>query len=192
MINNYFSVWTLIRCSGFLAYFFMTMSLAFGLLTSFSFMKKKKAVLIAYHQTSGWYGLLTIIFHMTLLWKDTFVPYSLTELFVPFSAKNAPVFSALGTLSFYLFILVIGTSDFFIKKLGRERWKKIHLAVIPAWLMMVVHGLAIGTDASKPWALFLYAGGVSLILVLGLLRYFDSTSIRQASAVNKTTRYKQK
>jgi sulfoxide reductase heme-binding subunit YedZ len=193
MLNEYFSVWSLIRCSGFLAYFFMTMSLVFGLLTSFSVMKKKKAALIMYHQTSGWYGLLTIIFHMTLLWRDTFVPYSLTELFVPFSAKNAPVYSALGILSFYLFILVIGTSDFFIKKLGRERWKKIHLAVIPAWLMMVVHGLAIGTDASKPWALFLYAGGVSLILVLGLLRYFDSTSsVRQASAVNKTTRYKQK
>lgn len=171
---EFFSVWSLIRASGFLAYFFMTLALAFGLLNSLSIMKKKKAVLLIYHQTSGWFGLLTIVFHMTLIWKDTYVPYSLTELFIPFSAKNEPVFSALGTLSFYLFLLVIGTSDFFIKKLGRERWKKVHMAVIPAWIMMVVHGLAIGTDSLKPWALFIYAGGITLILVLVLLRFMES------------------
>jgi sulfoxide reductase heme-binding subunit YedZ len=168
---EFFSVWSLIRASGFLAYFFMTLSLAFGLLTSFSILKKKKAVLLAYHQTSGWFGLLTIVFHITLIWKDTYVPYSLTELFVPFSAKNAPVFSALGTIAFYLFLLVIGTSDFFINKLGRERWKKVHMAVIPAWIMMVVHGMAIGTDSSKSWALSIYAAGIILIIVLALFRY---------------------
>src|SRR6476660_8159234 len=89
-MNEYFSVWSLIRASGFLAYFFMTLSLSLGILTSLSIMKKKKALLLSYHQTSGWFGLLTIVFHMTLIWKDRFVPYSLTELFVPFAAKNAP------------------------------------------------------------------------------------------------------
>jgi sulfoxide reductase heme-binding subunit YedZ len=185
MMLDYFSVWSLIRASGFAAYFFMTLALAFGLLNSISILKKKKAVLLNYHQTSGWFGLLTIVFHMTLIWKDQFVPYSLSELFVPFAAKNAPVFSALGTIAFYLFLLVIGTSDFFIKKLGRERWKKIHMAVIPAWLMMVFHGLAIGTDSSKSWALFLYAGGVSLILILVFLRLMDSAMARQSQEVRK-------
>jgi DMSO/TMAO reductase YedYZ heme-binding membrane subunit len=189
---EFFSVWSLIRASGFLAYFFMTLALAFGLLTSFSILKKKKAVLLAYHQTSGWFGLLTIVFHMTLIWKDTYVPYSLTELFIPFSAKNAPVFSALGTVSFYLFLIVIGTSDFFIKKLGRERWKKVHLAVIPAWIMMVVHGLAIGTDSSKSWALFIYAAGVTLILVLVFLRCIDSFVFGKSLLERKiTNKFKQ-
>ena len=178
-MNEYLSVWSLIRTSGFTAYFFMTISLVFGLLSSFSFMKHRKAQLLNIHQTSGWYGLLTIIFHMTLLWKDQYVPYSLTELLIPFAAKNAPVYSALGTLSFYLFFLVIGTSDFFMKKLGRVRWKKIHFAVIPAWLMIVIHGIYIGTDSSQPWALFMYGGGVSIILVLGFIRYLDSIVSRK-------------
>jgi methionine sulfoxide reductase heme-binding subunit len=187
---EFFSVWSLIRTSGFLAYFFMTLALVFGLLTSFSILKKKKAVLLAYHQTSGWFGLLTIVFHMTLIWKDTYVPYSLTELFIPFFAKNAPFFSALGTIAFYLFLLVIGTSDFFIKKLGRERWKKIHMAVIPAWVMMVVHGLAIGTDSSKSWALSIYAAGIFLIIVLLLFRFVDSLLLRQSSQGNKNNKSK--
>jgi methionine sulfoxide reductase heme-binding subunit len=189
---EYFSVWSLIRASGFLAYFFMTISLAFGLLISLSIMKRKKALLLSYHQTSGWFGLLTIVFHITLIWNDQFVPYSLSELFIPFFAKNAPVFSALGTISFYLFLLVIGTSDFFIKKLGRERWEKIHLAVIPGWVMMVIHGLAIGTDSSRSWALFIYTAGITLILVLAFLRYIESLVLRQSPEVRKDSSVKQK
>lgn len=184
---GFFSVWSLIRASGFLAYFFMTLALAFGLLNSFGILKKKKAMLLAYHQTSGWFGLLTIVFHMTLIWKDTYVPYSLTELLLPFSAKNAPFVSALGTISFYLFLLVIGSSDFFIKRLGRERWKKVHMAVIPAWLLMVLHGLMIGTDSSKSWALVIYATGIILILVLALLRYMESL-VLQKSQNNKLSK----
>jgi DMSO/TMAO reductase YedYZ heme-binding membrane subunit len=189
---DYFSVWSLIRTSGFLAYFFMTLSLAFGLLNSLSILKKKKAMLLTYHQTSGWFGLLTIVFHMTLIWKDQFVPYSLTELFIPFSAKNAPVFSTFGTISFYLFLLVIGTSDFMIKKLGRERWKKVHMAVIPAWVLMIAHGVMIGTDSTAPWALFIYAGGVSLIIVLGFLRYLESVIFRQSPGIKKSRSVQQK
>ncbi|MCQ6281512.1 ferric reductase-like transmembrane domain-containing protein [Bacillus sp. EB600] len=191
-MTDYISVWSLIRASGFLAYFFMTISLAFGLLISLSIMKKKKAFLLSYHQTSGWFGLLTIVFHMTLIWKDQFVPYSLTELFIPLFAKNAPVFSALGTVSFYLFLLVIGTSDFFIKKLGRAMWKKVHIAVIPAWVMMVIHGLAIGTDSSRSWALFIYAAGITLILVLAFLRCMESLVLRQSPEVGKVNSVKQK
>lgn len=185
---EFFSVWSLIRTSGFLAFFFMTLALAFGLLNSFAILKKRKAMLLAYHQTSGWFGFLTIVFHMTLIWKDTYVPYSLTELLVPFSAKNASFFSALGTIAFYLFLIVIGSSDFFIKKLGHERWKKVHMAVIPAWVLMVVHGLTIGTDSSKSWAVFIYAAGIILILFLALFRYMESLVLRQSSQGSKNNK----
>lgn len=185
---EYFSVWSLIRASGFLAYFFMTLALAFGLLNSLSIMKKVKPVLLVYHQTSGWFGLLTIVFHMTLIWKDQFVPYSLSELLIPFTANNAPVFSALGTISFYLFLLVIGTSDFFIKKLGRKRWKKVHMVVLPAWVLMAVHGLTIGTDSTKSWALAIYAAGIVLVLFLAFLRSMDSLMGQHSPVVKKSRR----
>lgn len=183
-MTNFFSVWSLIRTSGFTAYFFMTISLSFGLLSSLNRMKTKKALLLNIHQTSGWYGFLTIIFHMMLIWKDQFIPYKLAEIFIPFYAKHAPFFSALGTLAFYLFLLVIGTSDFFIKKLGRSRWKRVHLAVIPGWMMMVIHGLTIGTDSSKAWALLFYTGGVILIFVLVFVRFFDANYVSSPSKPN--------
>ncbi|WP_082692974.1 ferric reductase-like transmembrane domain-containing protein [Bacillus sp. FJAT-29814] len=179
-MSEYFSNWTLIRASGFLAYYFMTLSLSFGLMGSFSIMKRKKAALGSLHQTSGWYGLLTIFFHILLIWQDDYVPYSLLELIIPFYAKNAPVNSGLGTISFYLFLLVIVSSDFLIKKLGLKNWKKLHLAVIPAWLFMLLHGIAIGTDSSEPWAIILYAMGIAIVLILGLLRYMEAKLTSQS------------
>ncbi|WML40064.1 ferric reductase-like transmembrane domain-containing protein [Neobacillus sp. OS1-2] len=185
-MSDFFSVWTLIRVSGFLAFYFMTLSLAIGLFSSFSIMKKKKARFLSYHQTSGWYGLLTILFHILLIWQDQYVPYSLRELFVPFMAKNEPLFSGLGTLSFYLFLIVIGSSDFFIKKMGVKKWKKIHFAVIPAWIFMLVHGLAIGTDSSEPWALLIYLLSSSFILVLLFMRIVESIMLHQPIGRNNT------
>ncbi len=185
-MHDFFSAWTLIRASGFLAFYFMTISLSFGLFGSLSIMKKKKGVLVQLHQASGWYGLLVIIFHMLLIFQDQYVPYSLGALLIPFSSEHEPIFSALGTFSFYLFFLVIGTSDFFIKKLGIKNWKKLHLAVIPAWILMLIHGLAVGTDASEPWALLIYASGVSWIIVLGFIRYMESFLLRQSTDRKKT------
>lgn len=184
-MNTFFSVWTFIRLSGLLGFFFLTLSLIFGLLSSLSIMKKNKALLTTLHQTSGWYGLLTVIFHIILIWRDQYVPYSFVEIIVPFLAQNKPVFSGIGTLSFYLFFIVIGSSDFFIKRLGLKNWKRIHLAVIPAWVLMTVHGLLIGTDSSRPWAFLLYCCTSSLILILLFLRYTESVMLKQSTITIK-------
>ncbi|WP_066061906.1 ferric reductase-like transmembrane domain-containing protein [Neobacillus soli] len=181
-MSDYFSVWTLIRASGFLAFYFMTLSLFLGLFSSFSIMKKRKGRLLqSLHQKSGWYGLLTIIFHIILIGRDQYAPYSSGELFLPFFAKNEPVYSALGTLSFYLFFLVIGSSDFFIRRLGRTAWKKIHFVVIPAWVFMLIHGLGNGSDSSEPWALFIYLFATAFMIVLLFIRIIESLMKRQSS-----------
>lgn len=189
-MNTFFTVWTFIRLSGLLGFYLLTLSLIFGLLSSLSFMKKRKILLTTLHQTSGWYGLLTVIFHIILIWRDQYVPYSLAEIFLPFSAQNKPVLSALGTLSFYLFFIVIGSSDFFMKRLGIKNWKRIHLTVIPAWVLMTVHSLLIGTDSSRAWALFLYGSTGSLIVILLILRLTESVLLKQSSISIKRNQHK--
>ncbi len=181
-MTELFSSWTLIRTSGFLGYYFLTLSLSLGLVQSLSKLNKKKAMLLSLHQKSSWYGLLTIIFHIILIWQDQFVPYSLDELFIPFHAENESLFSALGTLSFYLFFLVALSSDFFMKKLGFKKWKYIHFAVFPAWILMLIHGLAIGTDSSEPWALFIYSFSSLLMIVLLFIRITDNPAKPQRSS----------
>ncbi|WP_342431508.1 iron reductase [Neobacillus sp. FSL H8-0543] len=118
------------------------------------------------HKISGWTGMLTVVFHAVLLLMDQYVPYQIREIFIPFLAKNDPVFSALGTISYYLFLLTLATSDFFIKTLGRALWKRIHFLVIPAWILMILHGILIGTDSAQPWAASVYGGGIILVMIL--------------------------
>ena len=182
------STWNLIRTSGFLAYFLFTISIAAGMMNSFSIFRKQKPMLMELHKTSGWIGLLSVVFHVTLLLKDEYVPYQIKELFIPFSAQHAPLFSALGTISFYLFFITLATSDFFMKKLGRKLWKKIHFLVIPAWIFMVIHGILIGTDSGQPWAVIVYGGGVSLIAGLSAFRFlYKSPTTTKSSGLLKKT-----
>lgn len=155
-----FSNWNLVRVSGFLAYFLLTLSIIAGILQKYPSLKKQKPLMMELHKTSGWIGVLTVIFHSTLLLFNHYVPYEIEDLFIPFEADHEPLLSAFGTISFYLFLIVMATSDFFMKKLGFKVWKKLHWLVIPAWILTVLHSFFIGTDSNEPWAIFIYFLGV--------------------------------
>ncbi|WP_318505007.1 ferric reductase-like transmembrane domain-containing protein [Bacillus sp. T3] len=187
MENELFSTWNLIRVSGLLSYFLLTMSLAFGFLQSFQSLKRKKPVFLLIHQNSGWIGLLVIVFHMMLLFWDQYVHYPVLSILVPFNSEHEPFYSGLGTISFYLFLMIIGSSDFFMKKLGRIVWKKIHLLAIPAWILMAIHGFMIGSDSSKGWAQLIYIVSVSIIMVLGVARGMESVALPQHKSPQKKT-----
>ncbi|NMD71412.1 iron reductase [Bacillus sp. DNRA2] len=170
MVNEYLSTWNLIRLSGFLSYFLLTISLVFGFLQAFAGLKKRKGEFLLVHQNSGWLGLLVIVFHMLMLFWDQYIEYPLLSILIPFSAENEPFYSGLGTISFYLFLIIIGSSDFFMKKLGRTVWKKVHLLAIPAWLLMAIHGIMIGTDSQEGWAKLIYIVSIAVILILGIAK----------------------
>jgi sulfoxide reductase heme-binding subunit YedZ len=190
MSVDWLSTWNLIRTSGFLAYFLFTLSIAAGLMSRLSILQKQKLLMLELHKTSGWIGMLTTFFHAALLVVDAYVPYQVGEILLPFSAENSPVLSAFGTISLYFFLLTMATSDFFMKRLGRTLWKKIHLLVLPAWVLMVLHGILIGTDSAQSWAAFLYGGGVILILTLLVFRHLEgklkSTTSKKVNYLRKT------
>ncbi|MFB6469469.1 ferric reductase-like transmembrane domain-containing protein [Cytobacillus sp. Hz8] len=174
MLSETFSNWNLIRVSGFLAFFLFTLSIAAGLIGRFSALKKNKPFMLELHQASGWIGFLAVVFHGLLLLNDHYAPYTWKELFIPLLSKNEPFLSGLGTISFYLFFFTIFTSDFLMKSLGKPLWKKIHFLILPAWVLMLLHGILIGTDSKEPWASGLYGGSIILISILLILRFLDN------------------
>lgn len=187
METELISTWNLIRVSGFLSYFLLTMSVAFGLLQSFSSLKKKKPQFLFIHQNSGWIGILVSLFHMLLLFWDQYVHYPVLSILVPFSSEHETFTSGLGTISFYLFFIIIGSSDFFMKRLGRIAWKKIHLLAVPAWVLMALHGIMIGSDSSEGWAQLIYIVTISIIMILGVARGMESVAIPQHKSSHKKT-----
>ncbi|GIN93890.1 ferric reductase-like transmembrane domain-containing protein [Siminovitchia terrae] len=161
-----FNTWVLIRLFGLLSYLFFTLSVSFGMLGQFRSLKAKKALLFQIHLSSAWAGMMTVLVHVLLLLIDSYQPYELDELLIPFSASYSPILSGIGTIAFLMSLSVIFTSDTMVKVLGRPLWKKIHILVFPAWLGMVIHGLFLGTDSSNIAVYWFYIISIFIVLVI--------------------------
>ena len=104
MDDTFISNWIFIRLSGFLAYFLFTFSLSAGLMSRLAVFKKKKPLMNELHQTSGWAGVLAVIFHMTLLWGDRYVPYPTLRDIRSFFLRKCPSWNLrLGPFPFIYF-----------------------------------------------------------------------------------------
>lgn len=165
-----FSTWTMIRLSGLTGHFFLTLSVLAGLLGSFPALRKQKARLHNIHLYSGWAGLLAIVLHATLIVVDTYAPLSLLEILIPGTASYEPLWNAFGTISLYLFGFVLVTSDFLKEALGKTLWKLTHWLVLPAWLLMTLHGIFIGTDTGTLFTTIWYACSTLTLFTLILYR----------------------
>ena len=158
-------IWLSIRVAGLSGYFLLTLSLLAGM---FSHVPRKRGNILAFHQMIGQIGLLFIGIHVCLLMFDSYMPYSVTSLLIPFTAPNYPILSGFGTIATYLFIIVVFTSDF-MKVIGRSLWKKTHYLVFPMWLLAAIHGLFIGTDSQTVWAEVLYIGTTGAVILSTLV-----------------------
>lgn len=165
------STWEWIRIAGFLAYFYFTVAVIFGLLRKSASIKSAKNLIYHTHIYASWGGFFALIAHMLLLMIDTYQPYSISDLLIPFSNDYAPILSGFGIIAFYLFLIVIFTSDILIKKLKRNIWKGIHFLVLPAWGFSLLHGLFIGTDRDNPLILLFYIITASLTGLVVILRF---------------------
>ncbi|MEY9974783.1 sulfoxide reductase heme-binding subunit YedZ [Lysinibacillus sp. RC46] len=162
------STWEWIRLLGFLAYFYFTISIIFGLLRKAAFVKSHKNLIYHIHQNAGWLGLITVIAHMLVLLIDHYQPYSIMGILIPFSAKYQSLPSALGTIAFYLFLMVVMTSDLWIRTMNRSLWKKLHFLVLPAWALSLAHGVLIGTDTENTLIIMFYvvSGGITMLVLV--------------------------
>ncbi|SOC22464.1 ferric reductase like protein [Ureibacillus xyleni] len=164
------STWEWIRICGFLAYFYFTVSIIFGLLRKSPAVKSHKNLLFQLHQSAGWFGFAAVIVHMLLLIVDQYEPYRIAELLIPFASDYEPVLSGLGTIAFYLFLMVFLSSDLWLRKMGFSLWKKVHFAVLPAWVISLVHGVLIGTDTVNPFILLFYWSTATFVFIFSLIR----------------------
>lgn len=164
------NTWEWIRIFGFLAYFYFTIAVIFGLLRKSSYVKSNKNLIYQIHQSAGWMGLFILLAHMMLLIIDHYEPYTILEIILPFTSGYKPLISSLGTVAFYLFFVVMITSDIWLQKMNRNVWKKTHFYVFPAWILSLIHGLFIGTDTGNIFVLLFYGVTANITVFLLILR----------------------
>lgn len=165
-----FNVWSTTRAAGLTCYLLLFVSTTAGLMMSLKLAKgRTKSLLLAVHESSGWFGFLFGLIHGGVLLFDKYVGYTLASLLVPFTATTHPIVTGLGTIAFYIALLLILTSDG-IKRIGKKAWRTIHFLAFPGFSLALVHSLFIGTDSQYLWAKLIYLSTAAIVIGLTAAR----------------------
>jgi methionine sulfoxide reductase heme-binding subunit len=94
---------------------------------------------------------------------------------VPFAGAYRPLPTALGQIAAYG-ILALGATFYIRRRIGTARWRRAHRFLPAFWLLAVAHGLLVGTDTTRPWALAALAAPVAVAAALVVTRLATQTA----------------
>lgn len=156
--------WLLARASGVTAYVFVTLSVLAGLLLkSRPFGAAiRPAWLTGLHRTLALTGIGALAGHGIALVLDTTVQVSPVALLIPGMVGYRPLATSLGVLAAELMVIVYASFPL-RKRIGARNWRRLHWATYGIFAAATAHGLAAGTDTSRPWAFALYLGAVGAV-----------------------------
>jgi sulfoxide reductase heme-binding subunit YedZ len=164
--------WLLARAGGLAAYVLLTMSVLAGLVVkSRPFGRALRAATATdLHRTLALLGLGFLALHGVALVLDSTVHISPAALLVPGLSPYRPVAVAVGVLAAELMLLVY-VSFGLRKRIGMRAWRRLHWATYAVFAGATTHGLAAGSDSSRPWALGLYLGAVGAVALASAWRF---------------------
>ena len=142
--------WYIARASGIVGWLLLTAGVIWGIMTPAKLSDRQRpAWFLDLHR---WLAGLTIGFvaiHLAALMADTYIEFSIIDLFIPFAADWKPFPVALGVLAAWI-LIVIQTTSLAMKHLPRTTWRKVHLTSYLAFFLTSLHGTLAGTDAPHP------------------------------------------
>jgi predicted ferric reductase len=163
--------WHLIRSAGITAYILLTVSVIWGLALSSRIVKDWSPGVLSMlmHSTISWLALALGLIHALLLLVDKYFSFQISDLFIPFTGPYRPLAVGLGTLAFWITLVV--TLSFSVKRfIGHRLWKYIHFGSFLSFGLITAHGLLAGTDAEHLGFRMLVTVGVALVLVFLSIR----------------------
>lgn len=177
--------WYVSRSSALMSFVLLWISIFLGLAIHTPLLDKiiKPAYSYGSHCFISLLALLFALFHGVALMFDEAINFSLAGVFIPFAASYEPSLVALGTLAFYLMLLLVVTS--YAKKfVPQKMWRIVHTTNIILYAIGIVHALLLGTDLKSGAAreIFIWANAFLIFLFLvnieaRLVAYFKSKSL---------------
>lgn len=156
--------WILARATGITAYVLMSVSMLAGLLLKARVFapRIRPVTTTEIHRMLALLSLGSIALHAATLVADSAVEISPLALLVPGIAPYRPLWTGLGVVSAELTILIIASFSL-RKRIGHAWWRRLHWATYGAFALATLHGIAAGTDTTKPWALAMYVAAAAAV-----------------------------
>ena len=174
--------WILARASGLTAYVLLTLSVLAGLtVKSKPFKTLRLPAVTDLHRFLALLGLGAVAIHGITLVLDTTVKITPEALLLPGLVPYRPVWTALGVLAGELMALIY-VSFALRKRIGMKNWRRLHYATYAVFALATVHGLAAGTDSTRPWAIWVYLAAIGAVCAATAWRVLTAAPARPGPA----------
>ncbi len=162
--------WYLARASGIVAWLFLTVAVLWGIVLSTDLFAKHRrpAWLLDLHRALGALSLVMIAVHLAALVADSYVHFTVIDLFVPFVSEWKTWQVALGVIAMWGVVVVEATS-LAMKHLPKRLWRGIHFTSYLTFVLTSLHGTFAGTDATN--LLYVMTSAVATIALVAALAY---------------------
>jgi methionine sulfoxide reductase heme-binding subunit len=166
------AIWYAARASGVAAYVVLSIVVCLGL-TLGGKAQSRRWPRFSVEDIHRFGGLLVgslIGIHVLAIAADSFLPFSLTQLIVPFTSTYRPLWTGLGIAAAEL-LLALAITNHYRKRMPHRIWRKAHYLNFAVWGFASLHGLMTGTDRGAAWLAVLYGVSVASVLMLLVWRF---------------------
>ena len=160
--------WYATRASGIAAFVILTVVVCIGISMGGKAQSKRwpRFSVEDIHRFGGLLVGALITIHVVTIAVDSFLPFSIVNLVVPFTASYRPLWTGLGIAAAEI-LLALAITNHYRTRLPYSFWRKAHYANFAVWTLAALHGVMSGTDRSVWWLAIIY--GLSIASVLALL-----------------------
>ncbi len=187
--------WYLGRATGIVAFILFALVIIHGLIMTGRVWSKifSMATIDAIHEYLSIAALSVAVLHMASFFFDNFLRIRLAEALIPFylersfqTAIGADIGAAVafGIIALYLGAILVFTS-LYRSKIPLRVWRGIHYSSFAFYLLILLHGIAAGTDSQNLWMRILYLSSLFIIVSLTVLRIVVAVRMKRKIALIK-------
>lgn len=165
-------IWYAARASGVAAYVVLSVVVSLGLALGGKAQNKRwpRFSVEEIHRFGGLLVGSLIGVHVLAIAADSFLPFSLTQLLVPFTSSYRPLWTGLGIAAAEL-LVALAITNHYRRRLPYRFWRMAHYLNFAVWTFASLHGLMAGTDRGAAWLAILYGVSVATVLMLLMWRF---------------------
>jgi len=162
--------WYAARAGGVVAYVLLSTSVAVGIALA-GRARLPGLPRFAVEDVHRFLGLLAGTFvgiHVAGIALDATVPFSLSQLVVPFTASYRPLWTGMGIVALEL-LVALAITNRLRRRIPYGFWRRAHMLNLVVWLAATGHGVMTGSDRDQAWLLAVYS--VAAVTIAGALAF---------------------
>jgi methionine sulfoxide reductase heme-binding subunit len=166
------AIWYAARASGIAAYLILSVVVCLGLSMGGKAQSKRwpRFSVEDIHRFGGLLVGSLIATHVATIAVDSFLPFSIVQLLVPFTSTYRPIWTGLGIAAAEL-LLALAVTNHYRKRLPYRFWRTAHYLNFAVWTLASLHGLMSGTDRGTWWLAAIYGVCVASVVMLLVWRF---------------------